>query len=89
MTPLSSTLFGRRFGAKTDSQGGCIPIGAPWVQLRMGQSCGHIACCDSSPNRHASANARVSLHSIAGSAEPGEDWSWCPVDELAFEVSAG
>jgi len=42
MTRLSSTLFGRRIGANTDCQGGCIAIGAWWVHLRMGQSRGHV-----------------------------------------------
>jgi uncharacterized UBP type Zn finger protein len=51
-------------------------------------SCGQIGCCDSSPNRHASRHARSSGHSIARSAEPGEDWSWCYVDEVAFVVES-
>jgi hypothetical protein len=67
----------------------CLAIGSPWVHLRMCQSCGHIACCDSSPNRHASAHAREVGHPVARSAEPGEDWSWCYVDEVAFVVAAG
>ena len=62
----------------------CLKIGGSWVHLRMCQSCGHIGCCDSSPNRHASAHARAVGHPIAKSAEPGEDWSWCYVDEVAF-----
>jgi ubiquitin-hydrolase Zn-finger-containing protein len=66
----------------------CLAIGASWVHLRMCQSCGHIACCDSSPNRHASAHARESGHAIARSAEPGEEWSWCYVDEVAFIAAA-
>ena len=66
----------------------CLPIGGSWVHLRMRLSSGRIACCDSSPNRHATAHARMSRHPIARSAEPGEDWSWCYVDELAFVVSA-
>ena len=64
----------------------CIAIGGRWLHLRMCQSCGRIGCCDSSPNRHASAHARASGHPIVRSAEPGEDWSWCYVDEVAFEV---
>jgi Zn-finger in ubiquitin-hydrolases and other protein len=67
----------------------CLAIGASWVHLRMCQSCGHIACCDSSPNRHASAHARESGHAIARSAEPGEEWSWCYVDEVAFVATTG
>jgi hypothetical protein len=66
----------------------CLAIGASWVHLRMCQSCGHIGCCDSSPNRHASAHARESGHAIARSAEPGEEWSWCYVDEVAFVATA-
>ena len=62
----------------------CLKIGGRWVHLRMCESCGHIACCDSSPNRHASAHARDAAHPVARSAEPGETWSWCYVDEVAF-----
>jgi Zn-finger in ubiquitin-hydrolases and other protein len=62
----------------------CLATGSSWVHLRMCQRCGQIGCCDSSPNRHASRHARTSGHAFARSAEPGEDWSWCSVDELAF-----
>jgi hypothetical protein len=65
----------------------CLAIGATWVHLRMCQTCGHVACCDSSPNRHASAHARSAEHAIARSAEPGEDWSWCYVDQVAFVIA--
>jgi ubiquitin-hydrolase Zn-finger-containing protein len=65
----------------------CLPIGGPWVHLRMCQSCGHIACCDGSPHQHASAHARGSGHPIVRSAEAGEDWSWCYVDDTMFVVS--
>ncbi len=64
----------------------CLAIGGTWVHLRMCQMCGQIGCCDSSPNRHASAHARSAEHPIARSAEPGEDWSWCYLDEVAFVV---
>jgi hypothetical protein len=66
----------------------CLKIGSRWVHLRMCTSCGKIGCCDSSPNRHASKHAAVDDHPIARSAEPGEDWSWCYVDEVAFVWSA-
>jgi hypothetical protein len=62
----------------------CLKIGASWVHLRMCQTCGHIACCDSSPNRHATAHFRAVGHPVVKSAEPGEDWSWCYIDEVAF-----
>lgn len=55
--------------------------GTPWVHLRMCQTCGHIGCCDSSPNRHATAHAHGTDHAIARSFEPGEGWYWCYIDE--------
>jgi uncharacterized UBP type Zn finger protein len=66
----------------------CLASGGRWVHLRMCMSCGKIGCCDSSPNRHASTHARAEAHPILRSAEPGEDWSWCVVDEVAFIVEA-
>jgi uncharacterized UBP type Zn finger protein len=64
----------------------CLLIGSAWVHLRMCMSCGRIGCCDSSPNKHASSHAREDHHPVARSAEPGEEWSWCYVDEVAFLV---
>ena len=69
--------------------GECLKIGGRWVHLRMCMSCGEIGCCDSSPNRHATRHAHAAGHPIARSAEPGEEWSWCYVDELAFVVEPG
>jgi uncharacterized UBP type Zn finger protein len=62
----------------------CLKTGSRWLHLRMCLSCGKIGCCDSSPNKHATAHALESGHAIIRSAEPGEDWSWCYVDEVAF-----
>ena len=45
--------------------GDCLAIGGTWVHLRMCQSCGHIGCCDQSPNRHARAHFHASSHPIA------------------------
>ena len=64
----------------------CLKIGGRWLHLRMCETCGHIACCDSSPNKHASKHAAEVGHPIVRSAEPGEDWSWCYVDELMFRL---
>jgi uncharacterized UBP type Zn finger protein len=64
----------------------CLAIGGRWLHLRMCMTCGKIGCCDSSPNRHASRHAREVSHPVIRSAEPGEGWSWCFVDEVAFEV---
>jgi len=62
----------------------CLKIGSTWVHLRMCMECGHMGCCDSSPNKHASAHFQATQHPIMASAEPGEDWLWCFVDEVAF-----
>ena len=60
----------------------CLAIGGRRVHLRMCRSCGRIGCCDSAPHRHASAHAGTAHHPIARSAEPGEDWSGCYVDNV-------
>ena len=65
----------------------CLASGGRWVHLRMCQSCGRIGCCDSSPNRHASAHAREAGHPIVRSAEPSEDWSYCYIDDVAFVLA--
>jgi uncharacterized UBP type Zn finger protein len=66
----------------------CLAMGSAWVHLRMCMSCGKIGCCDSSPNRHATRHANESDHPIIRSAEPGEDWSWCYLDNVAFELDS-
>ena len=63
----------------------CIKIGSSWVHLRTCQTCGASLCCDSSPNRHASAHARQSAHPVVASAEPGERWLYCFPDEAFAE----
>ncbi len=64
----------------------CLKTGSQWVHLRMCQKCGKVGCCDSSPNRHATRHAHAVGHPILRSVEPGEDWSWCFVDELMFRL---
>jgi uncharacterized UBP type Zn finger protein len=65
----------------------CLRTGSSWLHLRMCMTCGRIGCCDSSPGRHARAHALADSHPIIRSAEPGEDWSYCFVDDLAFVLS--
>jgi uncharacterized UBP type Zn finger protein len=62
----------------------CLKIGASWVHLRLCRQCGKISCCDDSPNRHATEHFHETNHPIVRSAEPGESWSWCYLDEVAF-----
>ena len=51
-----------------------------WAHLRMCLSCGHVACCDSNPHRHATAHHLSTEHPVMRSAEPGESWRWCYLD---------
>jgi hypothetical protein len=60
----------------------CLRTGGRWLHLRECLTCGHIGCCDSSPNRHARAHAGGSGHAIIQSFEPGEDWRYCFVDDI-------
>jgi uncharacterized UBP type Zn finger protein len=64
----------------------CLAIGSRWLHLRMCLTCGKIGCCDSSPNRHARKHAAADGHPLVRSAEPGEDWSYCFVDDIAFVI---
>lgn len=64
----------------------CLLTGDPWLHLRICLECGHVGCCDDSPNRHASAHSQASGHPIIRSLEPGEIWSWCFSDELAMRI---
>ena len=64
----------------------CLRIGDDWVHLRICLSCGHVGCCDSSKNKHATKHFKKSGHPIIKSFQPGEEWGWCFVDELFFET---
>ena len=64
----------------------CLQTGDPWCHLRICLTCGHVGCCDDSPNRHASAHAAATQHPLIRSIQPGEDWSWCFVDETAVRI---
>jgi len=59
----------------------CVAMGSRWVHLRICLTCGHIGCCDSSPNRHARQHWQTSGHPIIGSMEPREDWTYCFADD--------
>jgi hypothetical protein len=63
----------------------CLELGMRWVHLRLCQECGHVGCCDQSQGKHATKHFHSSKHAIMKSFQPGEDWSWCYVDELFME----
>lgn len=60
----------------------CVAVGSTWAHLRMCLTCGQIGCCDQSPLKHATGHFHESAHPVMRSAEPGEDWRWCYVDDM-------
>ncbi len=75
----------RRVSSDTAGCEECLKMGESWVHLRLCLSCGHVGCCDSSKNKHATKHFRKTHHPIIRSLEPGEDWGWCYVDEVMIE----
>ncbi len=67
-----------------DSEGcsECLALGDSWVHLRICLCCGHVGCCDSSKNKHATKHFHASGHPIVASFQPGEEWAWCYIDEV-------
>jgi uncharacterized UBP type Zn finger protein len=63
----------------------CLKIGGSWVHLRLCMECGHVGCCDNSPNRHATKHYHATTHPIIRSFEPGEDWGYCYPDDMFYE----
>ena len=63
----------------------CLASGDEWVHLRLCLECGHVGCCDDSPNRHATKHFHTTKHPVMRSFEPGEDWGFCFVENLFIE----
>jgi uncharacterized UBP type Zn finger protein len=64
----------------------CLQMGDTWVHLRECLTCGHIGCCDSSKNKHATRHFHATEHPLVQSFQPGEDWIWCYVDQIVMEL---
>ena len=67
--------------ARTDGCEECLKTGDSWVHLRKCLNCGHVGCCDSSKNTHATKRYHATEHPIMQSFQPGETWRWCYVDQ--------
>ena len=63
----------------------CLKTGDDWVHLRLCETCGHVGCCDSSKNKHATKHFHATAHPIVKSFEPGEEWGYCYKDDAFFE----
>jgi Zn-finger in ubiquitin-hydrolases and other protein len=66
----------------------CLALGKWWFHLRRCAQCGHIGCCDTSPNQHASQHAAESGHTIIASFEPDEGWFYDYRTQHFFEGPA-
>ena len=65
----------------------CLQTGDSWVKLRMCLVCGHVGCCDSSRNKHATRHFEATSHPVMRSDEPGESWGWCYVDRVQLDLA--
>ena len=63
----------------------CLATGDTWFHLRLCLVCGHVGCCDTSKNKHATAHFQATSHPLIRSFQPGETWVFCYVDEVVME----
>ena len=75
----------RQVAPRTKGCEECLALGDSWVHLRLCLSCGHVGCCDSSKNKHATKHYLATDHPVVRSIEPGESWRWCYADQLFME----
>jgi uncharacterized UBP type Zn finger protein len=87
VTAMHCTHLGDIHKVKPSAKGceECLKMGSTWVHLRMCMECGHVGCCDSSVNKHATKHFHATKHPIMRSVEPGESWGWCYVDEIEVD----
>ena len=64
----------------------CLKIGSGWVHLRLCRECGHVGCCDDSPNTHATKHFKATGHPIMETYDPPDGWGWCYVDEVMLDL---
>jgi uncharacterized UBP type Zn finger protein len=65
----------------------CMKTRSRWVALRLCQTCGHVGCCDSSPNRHAAKHFHATERPLIISLEPGQGWGYCCPDEKIYQTA--
>lgn len=87
--PEGSCTHSDTVGAVTPGTLGCeecLQSGSWWVHLRLCRTCGHVGCCDDSPNRHARKHYQQTEHPIIEGYDPPEGWGWCYLDEQFVEL---
>ena len=63
----------------------CVKLHDTWVHLRTCLECGHVGCCDSSKNKHATKHYNHIKHPVIASAQPDERWLYCYIDDQMAE----
>jgi uncharacterized UBP type Zn finger protein len=58
------------------------------VNLRLCLTCGHVGCCNSSPERHATRHFRETGHPVVRVFEPEQTWAYCYADDATLEELA-
>ena len=81
------TAAARRTPVKPNAEGcsECLASGGEWMHLRLCLTCGHVGCCDNSPQRHATKHHRATKHPVIRSYEPDEGWGFCYLDDTYVE----
>jgi uncharacterized UBP type Zn finger protein len=87
MTECSHLGMIRKVRPRTRGCEECLKLGDRWVHLRLCLTCGHVGCCDTSINKHATKHFHRTQHPIMRSFEPGEDWGWCYADQVMLDFS--
>jgi hypothetical protein len=58
----------------------CVASGQKPVELRMCLICGNVACCDSTPGRHATKHFHETAHPVMKPYK-SDGWTWCYVHQ--------
>ena len=84
---MDSGIDGIDSGAKPSGTGcvECLASGGWWLHLRRCAKCGHIGCCDTSPNQHATKHNQRTGHPVIASFEPPESWFYDYRSQEFFE----
>ena len=85
--PCTHGAFLKAVTPSADGCEECLKIGSDWVHLRLCRVCGHVGCCDDTPNRHATKHFRATKHPIIETYDPPDGWGWCYVDEVMLDLS--
>lgn len=64
----------------------CLASHSRWVHLRICRVCGHVGCCDDSPNRHATKHFHTTKHPVMETYDPQDGWGWCYVDRVMIDL---